>query len=150
MNPPRAVDPLNILRRFAPGTPLRTAAELIVRQGTGALILLASGDRVESVLSGGFVLSEARFTSQRLAELAKMDAGIVVTEDVSMILRANVHFIPDSSIPTSETGTRCGHCGLRCCWCCPHWATPWPSVSCEPPGRTTRRNKSWPTVPSRR
>lgn len=106
MNPPRAADPYNILRRFAPGTPLRTAAELIVRQGTGALILLASGTKADSVSSGGFMLRDAKFTSQRLAELAKMDAGIVVTDDVSHILRANVHFIPDSSIATSETGTR--------------------------------------------
>ena len=100
------MDPLNILRRFAPGTPLRTAAELVVRQGTGALVLLASGKTVDAVSSGGFVLRDARFTSQRLAELAKMDAGIVVNEDASEILRANVHFIPDSSIATSETGTR--------------------------------------------
>ncbi len=106
MNPRRAVDPLNILRRFAPGTPLRTAAELVVRQGTGALVLLASGKQADAVCSGGFVLREARFTAQRLAELAKMDAGIVVSDDISEIRRANVHFIPDSSIQTSETGTR--------------------------------------------
>lgn len=106
MNPPRATDPLSILRRFAPGTPLRTAAELIVRQGTGALILLASGTQVDAVSTGGFVLKNAKFTAQRIAELAKMDAGIVVSRDGGEILRANVHFIPDSSIPTSETGTR--------------------------------------------
>lgn len=106
MTPARAVDPLSTLRRFAPGTPLRTGAELVLRQGTGALILLASGREVDQVSSGGFVLSDARFTAQRLAELAKMDAGIVVSEDQTMILRANVHFIPDPSIPTFETGTR--------------------------------------------
>ena len=106
MNPPRAVDPLSILRRFAPGTPLRTAAELVVRQGTGALVLLASGKLVDAVSSGGFMLRDAKFTAQRIAELAKMDAGIVVSGDCQEILRANVHFIPDSSIQTSETGTR--------------------------------------------
>jgi diadenylate cyclase len=106
MNPPRAVDPLSILRRFAPGTPLRTAAELVVRQGTGALVLLASGKLVDAVSSGGFMLRDAKFTAQRLAELAKMDAGIVVSGNCQEILRANVHFIPDSSIQTSETGTR--------------------------------------------
>ncbi len=69
-------------------------------------MLLASGRKADAVSSGGFILRDAKFTAQRLAELAKMDAGIVVTEDASEILRANVHFIPDSSIATSETGTR--------------------------------------------
>lgn len=101
-----AVDALSIMRRFAPGTPLRNAAELILRQGTGALVLLAEGADVEKVSSGGFRLTDVRFSAQRLAELAKMDAGIVVTEDVAAITHANVHFIPNSSIATSETGTR--------------------------------------------
>ncbi len=106
MTPSRAVDYLAILRRFAPGTPLRNAAELVLRQGTGALVLLADGPEIDSVSSGGFILKDARFSAQRMAELAKMDAGIVVSDDVGTILRANVHFIPDPSIPTSETGTR--------------------------------------------
>ncbi len=106
MSPARAGDPLDILRRFAPGTPLRNAAELILRQRTGALILLASDDRLDEVCSGGFHLTDARFSAQRVAELAKMDAGIVVNADASEILRANVQFIPRASIATSETGTR--------------------------------------------
>ena len=106
MTPARAVDPLEILRRFAPGTPLRNAVELILRQRTGALILLASGERLDDVCSGGFKLRDAKFSAQRIAELAKMDAGIVVSEDGAEILRANVQFIPRSSLPTSETGTR--------------------------------------------
>jgi diadenylate cyclase len=35
-----------------------------------------------------------------------MDGGIVVDDARSVILRANVHFIPDASIRTDETGTR--------------------------------------------
>jgi diadenylate cyclase len=93
-------------RRFAPGTPLRNAVDLILRQGTGALIVIGSGPAVDAVCSGGFFLSDAKFTAQRLAELAKMDGGIVINETGELIMRANVHFIPDPSIPTLETGTR--------------------------------------------
>lgn len=97
---------LDILRQFAPGTHLRDAVDLILRQGTGALIMFGSGQVVEDVCSGGFLLKDVPFTAPRIAELAKMDGGIVVSADGSQIERANVHFIPDSSIATEETGTR--------------------------------------------
>ncbi len=97
---------LDILRRFAPGTSLRDAVDLILRQGTGALIMFGSGPVVAKVASGGFTLGDTPFTAQRVAELAKMDGGIVVSADALHIDRANVHFIPDSSIATEETGTR--------------------------------------------
>jgi diadenylate cyclase len=98
--------PLDVLRRFAPGTTLRDAVDLILRQGTGALMLFGSPADVEPVCSGGFVLKDTPFSAQRVAELAKMDGGIVVSADASHIERANVHFVPDSSIATEETGTR--------------------------------------------
>ncbi|NIR44213.1 MAG: DNA integrity scanning protein DisA, partial [Gemmatimonadetes bacterium] len=91
---------LDILRRFAPGTPLRDAVDLIVRQGTGALVMFGSGPPVDKVCSGGFRLRDTGFTAPRLAELAKMDGGIVVSAEFQTIDRANVHFIPDSSIAT--------------------------------------------------
>ena len=97
---------LDVLRRFAPGTPLRDAVDLILRQGTGALMLFGTPAQVEGVCSGGFMLGDTPFTAQRVAELAKMDGGIVVSADASHIDRANVHFVPDSSIATEETGTR--------------------------------------------
>jgi diadenylate cyclase len=102
----RAAASLDILRSFAPGTELRSAVDLILRQGTGALVLLGTGPSVDAVSSGGFTLDETGFTAQRLAELAKMDGGIVVSPDGTQILQANVHFNPDASIETSETGTR--------------------------------------------
>lgn len=101
-----ATTSLEILRRFAPGTPVRDAVDLILRQGTGALMLFGSPAQVEGVCSGGFMLRDTPFTAQRIAELAKMDGGIVVNTEASRIDRANVHFVPDSSIATSETGTR--------------------------------------------
>jgi diadenylate cyclase len=58
------------------------------------------------VSTGGFMLNDATFTAQRLAELAKMDGGIVVDDGTGKIIAANVHFMPDPSIDTAETGTR--------------------------------------------
>lgn len=103
---PSADLPIELLRRFAPGTPLRTAAETVMSQGTGALIVIGSGSVVDEVSTGGFVLKDAEFTAQRLAELAKMDGGIVVDDVEGKILTANVHFMPDPGIATAETGTR--------------------------------------------
>jgi diadenylate cyclase len=103
---PASSTPIELVRRFAPGTPLRTAAELVMSQGTGALVLIGSGPSVDAVSTGGFVLNDATFTAQRLAELAKMDGGIVVDDGSGKIIAANVHFMPDPSIETAETGTR--------------------------------------------
>jgi diadenylate cyclase len=60
---------------------------------------------IEPLVSGGFVIDIAA-TSQRVAELAKMDGALVLDADAKRVLRANVHLVPDPSIPTSETGTR--------------------------------------------
>src|SRR3974377_325085 len=35
-----------------------------------------------------------------------MDGAIILASDASRIARANVHLVPKSTIPTSETGTR--------------------------------------------
>lgn len=103
---PKSADPLAVLGRFAPGTPLRDAIDLILRQGTGALIVIGHGEKIDIVSSGGFTLDAAAFTAQRVAELAKMDGGIVIDPEHDAITRANVHFIPDPTIRTLETGTR--------------------------------------------
>jgi diadenylate cyclase len=103
---PKSAAPLDVLRRFAPGTPLREAVDLILRQGSGALIVIGSGPDVDGVSTGGFRLDDAPFTAQRVAELAKMDGGLVVDDEAGFINRANVHFIPDPTIRTDETGTR--------------------------------------------
>jgi diadenylate cyclase len=85
---------------------LRNGVELILRQGSGALIVLGYGPDVEVICSGGFHLNGADFSPARLAELAKMDGAVVTDEAAEVIYRANVHLIPDPSIQTSETGTR--------------------------------------------
>ena len=102
----RAPDSKEVLRRFAPGTPLRVAVELIHAQGTGALIVIGSGPNLDALCSGGFYLRDTAFTAQRIAELSKMDGGIVIDDERNLITRANVHFIPDPAIETNETGTR--------------------------------------------
>ncbi len=97
---------LAILERLAPGTPMRQALERIIQMAKGALIVIGSGSVVDEASSGGFGLDGAYFTPARLSELAKMDGGIVVDEEMEHILSANVHFVPDGTIPTEETGSR--------------------------------------------
>jgi diadenylate cyclase len=97
---------LDVLRALAPGTSLRNAIELILRQETGALLVLGYGRDIEAICTGGFHLDGADFTPARLAELAKMDGAVVTDEAAEVIYRANVHLIPDASIDTGETGTR--------------------------------------------
>ena len=99
-------DSLEILRALAPGAPLRAAIDLILRQETGALIVLGYGTDIEAICSGGFHLNGADFSAARLAELAKMDGAVICDAAAEVIYRANVHLLPDGSYPTSETGTR--------------------------------------------
>jgi diadenylate cyclase len=93
------------LRLVAPGTQLREGLDRILQARMGALIVVGDGPDVLSVCSGGFLL-DAEFTPQRLSELAKMDGAIILAADTSRVARANVHLVPDPSVPTSETGTR--------------------------------------------
>ncbi len=94
------------LERLAPGTPMRRALERIIQQGKGGLVVLGDGPEVAGASSGGFVLQGAGFTPARLAELSKMDGGIVLDDSWSTIVEAGVHFVPDGAIPTDETGAR--------------------------------------------
>lgn len=96
---------LAVLAKVAPGTSLREGIERIMRAGKGAIIVLGAPDAVRAIVSGGFKMN-AKFTSQRLSEVAKMDGAIVVDEYVEKIMWANVHLVPDPEVPTSETGTR--------------------------------------------
>lgn len=93
------------LARVAPGTPLRDGIDRVVRAKTGALLVLSDEPEVLAICSGGFLV-DAPYSPQRLSELAKMDGAIVLSEDGGRIARANVHLVPDPTVPTSETGTR--------------------------------------------
>jgi len=96
---------LQALAAVAPGMPLREGLGRILQAGKGALIVVGDGPDVLQICSGGFLL-DAEYSPQRLAELAKMDGAIVLAPDASRIARANVHLVPDPSLPTTETGTR--------------------------------------------
>ena len=93
------------LGKLAPGTPLRDGLERILRGRTGGLIVLGYDDSVEAICDGGFPL-DVRFAPTRLRELSKMDGAVVLSSDLTRILRANVQLVPDPSIPTDESGTR--------------------------------------------
>lgn len=93
------------LAQVAPGTPLRDGIDRVVRAKMGALIVVSDEPKVLSICSGGFLL-DAEFTPQRLSELAKMDGAIILDRTSTRIARANVHLVPDPTVPTSETGTR--------------------------------------------
>jgi len=93
------------LAAVAPGTDLREGLERILRGNTGALVVLGYDRTVEAMCTGGFVL-DVEFSATRLRELAKMDGAIVLDHTSARILRAAVHLMPDSSIPTDESGTR--------------------------------------------
>ena len=93
------------LAAVAPGTPLRDGLDRVVRAKMGALVVVGDGPDVLSICSGGFLL-DSPYSPQRLSELAKMDGAIILSTDSSRIARANVHLVPDPTVPTSETGTR--------------------------------------------
>ncbi|MGH8791126.1 MAG: DNA integrity scanning diadenylate cyclase DisA [Stackebrandtia sp.] len=92
------------LALMAPGTALRDGLERILRGNTGALIVLGFDKTVESLCTGGFNL-DVEFSATRLRELCKMDGAVVLTSDGARIVRAAVHLMPDSSVPSEESGT---------------------------------------------
>lgn len=95
----------SVLARIAPGTPLREGLERILRGRTGALLVLGHPPAVEVLCDGGFQF-DVEFSPTRLRELCKMDGAVILNEDASRILRANVQLMPDPTIPTVESGTR--------------------------------------------
>jgi diadenylate cyclase len=102
---PAADDLHAALAAVAPGTPLRDGLDRVVRAKMGALVVVGDGPDVLAICSGGFLL-DSPYSPQRLSELAKMDGAIIVSTDTTRIARANVHLVPDPTVPTSETGTR--------------------------------------------
>lgn len=97
---------LKTLRFIAPGTALREGLDNILRAQTGALIVIGGdNEEVMKIVDGGFDIN-SEFTPARLYELAKMDGGIILSNDGRKILRANTQLVPDPSIPSTETGTR--------------------------------------------
>ncbi len=90
---------------LAPGTELRNGFERIVRGRTGALVVIGNPPSVQRISTGGFGLDVA-FSATALRELAKMDGAIIMSADMTRILAAGVHLMPDAAVATSEVGTR--------------------------------------------
>ena len=95
----------DILKIMCPGTQLREGLENILRAKTGGLIVISDSEEVMNIVDGGFSIN-SEYTPSYVYELAKMDGAIVITEDLKKIICASAQLIPDSSIPTYETGTR--------------------------------------------
>jgi diadenylate cyclase len=94
-----------ILRLVAPGTLFRDGLENVLRAKTGALMVLGTNPEVMELVDGGFSIN-CDFTPAHLYELAKMDGAIILSEDGRKILYANTQLIPNSLIPSTETGIR--------------------------------------------
>lgn len=95
----------NLLQLVAPGTPFRDGLENVLRAKTGALIVVGNSAEVMEVVDGGFSIN-CDFSPNYLYELAKMDGAIILSDDLRKILYANTQLIPNSSIPSIETGIR--------------------------------------------
>lgn len=94
----------DILKMFSPGTSLRNALDDILRAKMGALIVLEN-ENLNPIFEKGFKIN-AKFSPQRLVELAKMDGAIILSHDSKKILYSNAFLFPSTEISTKETGTR--------------------------------------------
>ncbi len=109
MSPRRELSPdlAKALALVAPGTDLREAIDNIIRAHNGAIIVVASPQKLarHNLISGGMRI-DVGFTPMRLYELAKMDGAIVLSPDMTSIHYANVQLNPDPTFPSEETGMR--------------------------------------------
>lgn len=96
---------LDALSMVAPGTEFAEGLVRIRSANNGAIIVFGSSDDLMTIVNGGFKV-DCKFSAPALFELAKMDGACVVKEDMSRILFANVHLMPDYNIQTRESGTR--------------------------------------------
>ncbi|WP_106060824.1 DNA integrity scanning diadenylate cyclase DisA [Clostridium vincentii] len=94
-----------ILKVLCPGTALREGLENILRAKTGGLIVLSDSEEIMKMADGGFIIN-AEYTATYIYELAKMDGAIILSKDLKKIISANIQLLPESYIPTFETGTR--------------------------------------------
>src|SRR6476469_1329880 len=99
---PRLLRALDIV---APGTALREGIDNIVHSRTGGLIVIGDPEEVSFLFSGGISL-DIDYTPALLYQVAKMDGAIVLNEQATKIICANIQLMPDPTILSSETGTR--------------------------------------------
>ncbi|GMB02182.1 DNA integrity scanning diadenylate cyclase DisA [Pelosinus sp. IPA-1] len=96
---------IKTIKKLVPGTPLREGLENILRAKMGVLVLVGNNQPLMDVVDGGFSLN-CEYTPAGFYELGKMDGALILSSDLKHILYANAQLVPDSKIPTTETGTR--------------------------------------------
>ena len=89
----------------APGTALQEGMDNIVHGRTGALICIGGSEDLAFLFSGGIKL-DVDYTPALLYQVAKMDGAIILSQNATKILWANVQLMPDPTILSVETGTR--------------------------------------------
>jgi len=89
----------------APGTALREGIDNCVLARTGGLLVIGDEDNIAPLLSGGIKL-DIEYSPGILYQLAKMDGAIIMSQNATKILWANVQLTPDPTILSRETGTR--------------------------------------------
>ena len=92
--------------QLLPGQHLRIGVDLIADKKAGELIVNSSTPKLAKISSGGIILNDCTYSPEMLSELSKMDGAIIVDDQVTKILKANVHLNPSDSIQTTQTGTR--------------------------------------------
>jgi diadenylate cyclase len=92
------------LKKVSPGTQLRAVIDDLVNSNMGGLIVFDNKE-VRGIIEGGFKIN-CKFSTNKLFELCKMDGAVIVSPDLKKIIYANVMLVPESKIPSSETGTR--------------------------------------------
>src|SRR3954454_7164343 len=93
------------LEIVAPGTTLREGIDNIVHARTGGLIIVGEVEDLSFLFSGGISL-DIDYTPAFLYQVAKMDGAIILNEQATKIVGANVQLMPDPTILSAETGTR--------------------------------------------
>lgn len=97
---------LSKIEMVAPGTRLRKALDDIVMANFGALLYFVDDRQTHrEIIQGGFEI-DTTFTPEKLYELSKMDGAVILDQAATRILSANVHLVPDTGIPSGETGMR--------------------------------------------
>src|ERR671938_846284 len=99
---PRLVKALEMV---APGTSLREGIDHILHARTGGLIVIGDPDELSFMYSGGIRL-DVDYSPALLYQVAKMDGAIILNQNVTKIVWANVQLMPDPTILSVETGTR--------------------------------------------
>jgi len=97
-------DFLETLKLFAPGTSIRSSLDDLLSARMGALIVVAN-ENTHKIIEKGFRIN-AKFSHQKVVELAKMDGAIILSSDLKKILYANALLFPSVEVQTKETGTR--------------------------------------------